>query len=756
MSAGAPGSAGGAHGRAAGPGRGVAPGRDLTPLFDPHSIAVVGASSDASKWGGDVAARLARGEGRRHLYFVNRRGGRVQGREAYRSLRELPEAPDMVVLAVPAQAFEDAVEDALAVGARALVGIFAGLGETGAAGKARERAAVARLRAAGAVMIGPNCMGVADTSSGLQAVAYLDVPAGGLAFVSQSGGLGEELVVRAHGHAVGFSRYVTLGNQADLTMTEVLRSLVDHEPTRVVAVYGEDVGDGRAFARAARDLVASGRPVVLLSPGRTAASVRAARSHTGSLAPDAAVLDAACDAAGVVRVATVGQLFDAAVCLLPGRRARGRRLAVVSDGGGHGGLAADAAAAVGLDVSPLSPGAVDGVRAALATCVGENPFDFAIGTIEPGAYGAVVDAVVEAEGVDAVLAVGQLGYWGARFAHFTNQVEAERDGARRIAAAAARSGTPVAVCSTYPRSPAAAVLREGGVPVYHETDAAVAALGHLAGVHEAEVRLAAEREGRRADTLPDVPPPAPPLVDLSGVRPTGDAASLAREYWRAREALAAAGIETVAARRARDADEATAAAADLGYPVVVKALGLLHKSDRGGVALGLTDAMRVRGVCAEMAARLAPPEFAVEREAPLAGGVELILGCRWDPHFGPVVLLGLGGLFAEVLQDVRLALAPVSEEGAAELLGPLRGAPLLSGARGRPPLALAAAAGAAAALSRFAAAHPEFAELEVNPLLVTADAAVALDARLVWTRPGRAAGDGTDFDTGVDGSRDDA
>ncbi|MBN2204450.1 MAG: CoA-binding protein, partial [Thermoleophilia bacterium] len=483
--------------------------RDLTPLFDPRSIAVVGASSDASKWGGDVAARLARGGDRRRLFFVNHRGGLVQGRESYRSLRELPEAPDMVILAVPAQAFEAALDDGLAVGARAFVGILAGLGETGAGGKARERAAVARLRAAGAVMIGPNCMGVADTASGLQAVAYLDVPAGGLAFVSQSGGLGEELVVRALEQGVGFSRYVTVGNQADLSVTDVLTALVDHAPTRVVAVYGEDLGDGRAFARAARDLVASGRPVVLLSPGRSAAGARVARSHTGSLAPDSAVLDAACHAAGVVRVATVGELFDAAVCLLPGRRARGRRLAVVSDGGGHGGLAADVAAAAGLDVSPLPPAVVAQVRAALATSIGENPFDFAIGTIEPAAYGAVVDAVVEADGVDAVLAVGQLGYWGARFAHFTDQVAAERDGARRIGAAAARSGTPVVVCSTYPRSPAAAALRESGVPVYHETDAAVTALRHLVAVHEAEGRLEEEREGRRDDGLPEVPPAAP-------------------------------------------------------------------------------------------------------------------------------------------------------------------------------------------------------------------------------------------------------
>ncbi len=649
----------------------------------------------------------------------------------------------MVILAVPAQAFEAALEDALAVGARALVGIFAGLGETGAEGKARERAAVARLRRAGAVMIGPNCMGVADTGSGLQAVAFLEVPAGGLAFVSQSGGLGEELVVRALEQGVGFSRYVTLGNQADLCLADVLGSLAGHEPTRVVAVYGEDLGDGRAFARAARTLVASGRPVILLSPGRSAASARMARSHTGSLAPDAAVLDAVCRAAGVVRVATVGELFDAAVCLLPGRRARGRRLAVVSDGGGHGGLAADAATAAGLEVSPLAAETVAGVKAALATSVGDNPFDFAIGTLDPDAYGAVVEAVVEADGVDAVLAVGQLGYWGARFAHFGEQVALERDGALRMAAAAERSGTPVVACSTYPRSPAAGLLRSRGVPVYRETDAAVRALRHLVEAGEAEARLAAERDGRRGDGLLSVPAPASPLSLTSGApradvtvedapAPRTGAAAIAHGYWLARGALVEAGLEVVEARRATGDAEALAAAASLGYPVALKALGLLHKSDQGGVALGISDADECRAALDDMRARLSPPVFSVERMASTSEGVELIVGCRWDRHFGPVLLVGLGGLYAELLADVRMALAPVGEAGAIELLERLRGAPLLFGARGRPPLAVAAAAHAAAALSRFAAAHPELAELEANPLLVTADGALALDARLVW------------------------
>jgi acyl-CoA synthetase (NDP forming) len=781
-----------------------APSRDLSALFDPRSIAVVGASSDEAKWGGDLAARLARGEGDRRLYFVNRRGGLVQGREAYRSLRDLPEAPQMVILAVPAQAFEEALDDALAVGARALVGIFAGLGETGDDGRARERAAAARVREAGAVMVGPNCMGVADTASGLQAVAYLDIPPGGLAFVSQSGGLGEDLVVRALEQGVGFSRYVTLGNQADLRVTDVLEGLVDHAPTRVVAVYGEDLGDGRAFVRAARALVASGRPVVVLSPGRSAASSRMARSHTGSLAPDGVVLDVACRAAGVVRVSTLGELFDAVLCLLPGRRAGGRRLAIVSDGGGHGGLAGDAAATAGLSVDPLAPEVVGRVRAALPVVAGSNPFDFAIGTIDPDAYGAVVEALEGADGVDAVLAVGQLGYWSARFPHFEEQVAREREGAARLGAAAERSGTPVVVCSAYPRSPTAALLRAQGVPVYHEPDAAVRALRHLIEAGEAEDRIRGAWDAPGHHDLV-VPSPAPPLGSEEwerrsrgpegtprsrgvqgapqshgegtpqshggegaphthggegtphsrdgekGRRSHGDGeGQLEREYWLAREALGAAGLAVVEARRVVDLDEALRAADDLGYPVALKALGALHKSDRGGVALGIGDDDQLRERLSDVRERLSPPAFSLEHMAPLGEGIELIAGCRWDRHFGPVLLVGFGGLYAEIFADRQLALAPVSERGAAELLGRLRGAALLTGARGRPPLDLAAAARAAAALSRFAAAHPEIAELEANPLLVTEEGVLALDARLVWagvSSRARAGVEGSDHGT---------
>jgi acyl-CoA synthetase (NDP forming) len=691
----------------------------LDALFDPRTIAILGASSDAAKWGGDLAARLTRTERRRPLYFVNTKGRTMHGRQAYRSLFDLPESPDLVVLAIPAQGFEKALDEALQCGARALVAVFAGLGETGDRGKARERAAVERVRAAGAVMIGPNCMGLADTSTGLQVAAYLDIPEGGIGFISQSGGIGEELVTRALECGVGFSRYVTLGNQADVEAHEVLRGFVDHEPTRVVGLYVEDLRDGREFARAARAVVASGRPVVLLAPGRSEAGVRSARSHTGSLAPDAAVLDALCRAAGVVRVSTQGQLFETLLCLNAGRSPAGRRVTIVSDGGGHGGLAGDAAVAAGLEVRPLGGRTLARVRKALPESDGCNPIDFALGTINPDAYGKVVEVLAAAADVDAVLTAGQFGYWGARFAQFAERVALEAESARRMADAASRTGTPVVVCTAYPTTAAASVLRRRGVPVYREIEAAVGALTRLVEAAEGEARVGDEAARSRdpIPALPAIPERQAPVRD-SG-------------YEAARGALAAHGLPFAEAAIVHTPDEALSAAADLGYPVVLKALGRLHKSDEGGVALGLGDGPALASAYEGMAARLAPSAFSVECMAPLDPGVELIIGSRWDAHAGPVILVGLGGLHAELLADRQLALAPTDEALAEELIRSLRAAPLLTGARGRRPLDVAAAARAAAALSRFAAAHPEVAEVEVNPLLVMRDGAIGLDARIV-------------------------
>lgn len=720
--------------------------RDLRPLFAPRSVAVVGASGDLSKWGGDVSARLLRGEHRRRVYLVNGRGGEVLGRSAYASLRDLPEGPELVVLAMPAKLLEDVVDDCAATGVKAVVVVTAMLGEMGAEGKAREQAAVARLRAAGALLVGPNCLGVADTASELSAVAFLDVLPGSVGLISQSGGFGEELNLRMAEYHLGYSRFVAVGNQADVDTPEVLRAFVGHEPTRAVVVYAEELRDGRAFARAAHELVGSGTPVVLLAPGRSAASARVARTHTGSLTSDAVAVDAACRAGGVVRVDTPREAVETLVALLGAPRPAGRRVAVVSDGGGTGAICADLAEAAGLEVPAFSLALQDRLRAVLPGNAGcSNPVDFAAATYDPEAYERVVGMVAAAGEVDAVVASGVIGFWGARFPEQTGKVEKEHASLRRMAAQVRATGVPL-LANTPQDCAVVDDLRAGGLPLYRDVESAVAALAML-------VRVAEPPLG-----VPDELPVASP-VEGEG-------------YWEARRALVAAGIPLIEARRigattaddarvrtaGRDGPDGTtgeppagdalaaaisaalAAADELGYPVALKAAGLLHKSDAGGVALGIADAEALATAVTGLRERLGPTasDLAVERMAPLADGVELILGCRRDERFGPLLTVGVGGLYAELLADTRTVLAPVDAGLAERLLLELRGAPLLRGARGRPPLDVAAAAHAAAALSRFAAAHPEIAAVEVNPLLVLPVGVVGLDARLVLASTGSA------------------
>jgi acyl-CoA synthetase (NDP forming) len=671
-------------------------------LFDPRSVAVVGASNDPAKWGQWLARGALAGEHRRAVYLVNRSGGEVLGRPAYRSLDELPGSPELVALAVPAASFEDTVDAALAAGAGAIVAISAGLGESGDEGRAREDAVVARVHAAGAVLLGPNCNGVFDAAAELQ-LGLDGLPPGSIGLISQSGNLCYEIALLAAEVGLGVSRVASVGNQADLEAADLLAAYADDPNTKVIAAYVEDFRDGRAFARAA---LASETPVVLLAAGHSEAGRRAALSHTGALVSDAAAVDAACRAAGIVRVSTPRELVDAAQVLLAPRRPAGRRVAVVGDGGGTGVIAADVAAAAGLELPALSAELQSLLAERLpATSVTANPVDLAgAGEQDFGSYARVVGGILESGEVDAVVLTGYLGGYGG----LDGGLEArELDVARSLARASATSGRPLLCHLMYADASPAQLLRAEGVPVYRGIESTLTSLARVAGTAAGQ-----------AAAIPEF------ATVCSGLE-VGDG------YLGARALLERAGIELAAARPVTSVEEAVAAAEELGYPVVLKALGLLHKSDAGGVALGLTDATALRTAFSQMSGTLAAEGYVVESMVSAPGAVELIVGCRRDPRFGPLVLVGLGGVYAEVLRDVAVALAPAEPAELEALVGSLRGASLLTGARGRPPLAVAGAVRAAAALSRLAAAHAEISEIEVNPLLVTPERAVGLDARVV-------------------------
>ena len=660
-------------------------------------MAVVGASRDPAKWGHVLARGALAAEHRRRVYLVNRRGGEVLGRRVYRAPSELPESPELAVVAVPAAGFAEAVDAALESGARAIVGISGGLGELGGHAALREAEVAERVRAAGAVLLGPNCLGVYDSSSELYLV-WGTLPPGAIGVISQSGNLGLEIGALAGTVGLGVSRFASIGNQADIGAVELIDALREHDATQLIALYLEDFRDGRGFVRAARAATAAGKTVLLLAAGGTPAGARAARSHTGALVADRRVVEAACREAGVVLVSTPTELVDAAQAFVAPVRPQGRRIAVVGDGGGSTVIAADLLTEHGFELPVLSQPTAERLGVVLrAAALPANPVDLAgRGEEDVTVFGRVVRALAESREVETILLTGYFGAYGDAGELETAQVLADATTDERIA---------LVVQSMHADSRAAHELRAAGVPVYRAIESAVLALA------------------RRQNPRP-------------GASPQGRVEAHVRTlgYWEARDLVADAGVGVVQARSAVTLDDVRSAADALTYPVVLKALGRLHKSDGGGVVLGLRDERELIRACSALEARLAPAEYSVERMVPLEHGVELIVGVRRDPRFGPVVAVGFGGLYVEILDDVAVALAPVDERGAETLLRSLRGAPLLAGARGRPGVDVGAAARAVERLSRLALAYEELDELEVNPLFVDAAGAVALDARALLRR----------------------
>lgn len=674
----------------------------LEALFDPRSIAIIGASDDPEKYGNWLSHRALAGP--RPTYLVNSRRPEVLGQSAYPSVQAIGKPVDLAIIAVPAQVFEVAVDDALAAGVRAIIGITASIGETGEEGRSLQASIAARVRAAGSVLIGPNCLGVLDTTTNLDATVN-DFAPGNIALLSQSGNVAIDLAAQLEDYDLGISRFVSLGNQADLDAADLIEACIEHEGTAAIALYAEGIRDGRRFVEAATRASAAGKPLVLLAAGRSEASARGAASHTGSMVSSHTVLKAACDAAAVEFVSSPRDAADLLQALVRTTPPRGPRTAVFADGGGHASLASDALDEAGLEVDPFCTATQARIQALLPHSGGtSNPIDTAgAGERDPQVFVDVVAALAEADDVDITLLTGYLGGYGQYSAELA---KLETEAARAIATTVQQRRSTLVAQLMFDRSSPAEVLRARGVAVYRDVETAAWVLQRL--LH---------RSGRQVSPVLPIPEADAPITH-------GD-------YWNAREALAATGIEFVNAARVSTEAELRAQASHLGFPRVMKALGDEHKSDRGGVLLGIRDETHLVEAWNDLQTRLRPPAVSIEEMADLSNAVELIIGVRRDPVFGPIVLVGAGGTLTELLHDSACALGPISPEQGRELLEGLRVSRLLQGYRGRPPVDLEAAAHVISKLSHFAAAHPEIAEIECNPVAVTPDRALALDARII-------------------------
>lgn len=685
---------------------------DLRVFSDPRSVAVVGASADPAKWGYWVARGALRGAHRRDVHLVNAKGAVIDGSPSVRSLSDLDTAPELVVLCAPATTVPAVVDEALAMGCKGFLGITAHIDvANGHPGLERELAA--DIRAAGARIVGPNCLGIYDAATDLDLVWGSFTP-GSIAIVSQSGQLGLELAGLAAHAGLGISRFVSIGNQVDVTATDLLEDLVHHDATQVVVLYLESFAAGRDLVTVMARLREAGKPVVVLTVGASDASRDAARSHTGALTASTDVVAAACAAAGAVLLETPAQAIDLAHLLLGSPLPQGRRVAIVSDSGGQGALGADTMARHGLQVPRLSKDTADRLAALLPTGAGvANPVDLAgAGEQDLNTYSKVVDTILGSGEVDTVVLSGYFGSYGSDTPAL---LERELSVVAGLADSVRTHGRPVVVHSMSHDSTAVRHMRAQSVPTLHTIDAAARSIAQAADLHD--------RAGH----------------STGAVAPGGAQVGEALGYLAARGELTAYGVSYPPAREVTDAQGAFEAAQALRTPLVLKAGHLEHKTEVNGVVVGIATPEKARDAFVDMSSRLGPGEYVLEEMDTRSGTVELIVGARRDASFGPVVVVGLGGIHAELYRDVALALAPVTPDAARRLLESLRAAPLLKGFRGRPSVDIDAAASVVAAVSRLIAEHPEIAECEINPLRVGPDGALAVDALVVAAAPSDAA-----------------
>lgn len=701
-----------------------APEADLTPaaaarlagldaLLAPRSVAVVGASDDPTRIGGRPLRYLREQGYEGAVYPVNRRGGTVQGLTAYHSITDVPTTPDVAILAVPAAAVAGAVTDCAARGVRAAIILSAGFAETGAAGEELQRAVLETAAKAGMRLLGPNCLGVLNSGTGFygtfaNALDQVRPVPGPVGVVSQSGAYGAHLTYMLAERGVGIGYSVTTGNEVDIDVADAITWMALRPEVRVILAYVEGISDGPRFIEALRVARRTRTPVVLLKVGSSEAGKVAAGTHTASLAGSDRIADAVCAQFGVHRVTSTEEHVDLGYVLARTELGIGDRLGIVTISGGAGVQLCDAAERHGMRVLPLEASARRSITEHLAYASGANPVDVTAQCLQdPGLLAHSLRTTLGSGQVDAVIAYLTTTPMAAAFRPVVREALAE--------GGADRHGKPlVLVMHAHPDD--VRHYEDEGLLVFDDTERAVRALGAAARISR---ELARE--------VRDMPPveATGPLVSARFLNEADAAAE-----------ILGAGVPVVSHRLVRSPDELDVAVAELGFPLAVKicSADLPHKSDVGGVALGVDTVEGLRAAHDRVLAqaRQHAPEARIDGvllSAMAPSGVDAILGVSRDEVFGPVVMVGLGGTLVEILGDVAFRLAPFDEVEARRMLDELRGRAVLDGVRGAGPVDVAALAGALARLSRYASAEAgRVLSVDLNPVRVLPEGVVALDA----------------------------
>jgi acetyl coenzyme A synthetase (ADP forming)-like protein len=668
----------------------------LRPFFAPTSVAVLGASRRRESIGGQLFRNIISAEFQGVAYPVNPAGDAVAGVKGYRSAADLPEVPDFAIVCLPAEHVLAGVTDALDRGTRAICVISAGFAEIGEEGRARQEELLAQVRSRGGRLIGPNCLGIAVSAPQLNATfGPRELPPGPVAFSSQSGALGLALLEKAEERGIGLSAFVSIGNKADVSSNDLIEYWEDDPETAVIALYLESFGNPRKFGRIARR-VARRKPILAMKSGTTSTGARAASSHTAALAGSEAAVEALFHQAGVIRARTLEELIDAATLFSRQPLPAGNRVAVLTNAGGLGILCADACDSAGLELPALAEETAVALRAVLpAEASVANPVDM-LGSATAPVYETALPLVLADPNVDAVIAL------------FVPPVVA---GAQDVADAIGRAATGAQ------KPVLASVIAEGrvetatGLALFPYPESAARALG-----------LAADRSEwlrRPAGSVPEVDG-----IDSSRARRVVEKRLVAGEGWlspaQAREVLEAYGVPVVPERVCAKATDAAAAARELGFPAVVKtAAAGAHKTETGGVALGLATDAEVEAA----ATRIGLPVIV---QPQLGGSAELLAGVVQDPVFGPLVAFGPGGVFAELIGQAEFRIAPLTDADAEELVTGGKAGVLVRGFRGKPPADEGALMDLLHRLGRLGEDLPELAELDLNPVIAGPDGCIAV------------------------------
>ena len=702
----------------------------LETLLYPKSVAVIGASRSEEKVGYAVLANLVNGGFKGEIVPVNPGATEILGLKCYKSLDEYKGQIELSVIVVAGKYVKDALRSSIDRGAKSVIVITAGFKEVGAAGAAAEQELVEICRAAGVRMVGPNCLGVLNTDHSMNATFAPSVPPkGSISVISQSGALCVAILDWAAEQKLGLGKVISFGNKADLNEVDFIQTLAEDKATNVIAGYLESIKEGDKFLRIAEQ-AAGIKPVVILKVGVTQAGAKAASSHTGSLAGADMAYGAAFKRAGVIRAENFEALFDYATAFAMQPLPNGVRVAIITNAGGPGIMAADAAEGLGLKmVSPTKES--DAKLRAFMPASGAfgNPIDV-IGDADPVLYTKAFEVMQEDETIDAIVAV-------VTPQNMTKPLEL----AEKLGAASRRGGSKKPMLAVFMGGTEVAAAKEKlmalGIPNYPSPDRAVTALRAMcdyAAWKRRPARMVTRFpvNRRRVDRIINA-------QERSGITQIGEV--------EAKEILRAYDFNVLGGQLAQNDDEAVEIAERIGYPVVLKISSpdIIHKSDFGGVRINLANAEQVRDAFDLMMLR-------IQKRAPkayLRGGFvekmgqrgrEVILGMTRDPQFGPMLMFGLGGIFVEVMKDVTFHLAPITAEEAMQMLKGTRSYALLQGARGQAPVDLEAIAGALQRISQLVTDYPEIMELDINPFIVgpVGVQAYVADARMTLSTVGKA------------------